>query len=75
MQAELNKYFYNDITNIILDFHYKTQFYQVVKLLTDDAEFKEEVWRNDLKHTYPRSSNIKFPFPFWVMQEYYDKEE
>ena len=26
MQAELNKYFYNDISNIILDYYYKTIF-------------------------------------------------
>ena len=70
MQAELNKYFYNDITNIILDYHYKTQFYEVIKLLTDDAEFSDEVWRDDEKYTYPRSSNIKYPFPKWILQEY-----
>jgi hypothetical protein len=42
MQAELNKYFYNDITNIILGYHYKTQFYEVIKELT--KAIKEHGW-------------------------------
>lgn len=30
MQAELNKYFPNDISNIILDIHYRSMFYNVM---------------------------------------------
>jgi hypothetical protein len=45
MQAELNKYFYNDISNIISDYHYKTQFYEVMKELTDFI--KENTWLID----------------------------
>jgi hypothetical protein len=45
MQAELNKYFYNDISNIISDYHYKTQFYEVMKEMTDFI--KENTWLLD----------------------------
>ena len=30
MQAELNKYFPNDTSNIILDIHYRTMFYESI---------------------------------------------
>jgi hypothetical protein len=45
MQAELNKYFYNDITNIISDYHYKTKFYEVIKEMT--YFIKETTWLLD----------------------------
>ncbi len=43
MQAELNKYFYNDITNLILEYHYKTIFNNSIK------EMKKEI---DVDRTY-----------------------
>lgn len=38
MQAELNKYFYNDITNIILDYYYKSIFNNCLSFIKYIAE-------------------------------------
>jgi hypothetical protein len=38
MQAELNKYFYNDITNLILDYHYKTIFNNSIKKMKKEID-------------------------------------
>lgn len=47
MQAELNKYFYNDITNIILDYHYKTMFNESVKVIIDFIKVNTSILDSD----------------------------
>ena len=57
MQSELNKYFYNDITNIILDYYYKSIFNNCLSfikyiaenettLLDDDSDDEDSDYQN-----------------------------
>jgi hypothetical protein len=58
MQAELNKYFYNDITNIILGYHYKTQFYEVIKELAKNI--KNHGWLIEREEDYEDEDGEEF---------------
>lgn len=55
MQAELNKYFYNDITNIILDYYYKTMFYNNIIEIKKVAGRRGTMLPYSDKHTVPVS--------------------
>lgn len=57
MQAELNKYFYDDITNIILDYHYKTMFNESIKAITDFIKGNTNILDSDESNDESDESN------------------
>jgi hypothetical protein len=67
-----------DITGVILDMLDPYNVRANLEECVHDIEYisyprLHGVWRDDMQYTYPRSSNIKYNFPGWVIEEY-DRE-
>ena len=64
MQSELNKYFYNDITNIILDYHYhyKSLFNDCISLIKHIAENETVLLDDDSEDEEPDYQNAEIGY-------------
>jgi len=70
MQAELNKYFYNDITNIILDYHYKTMFNESVKVIIDFIKVNTSILDSDDEDDEDNDNYEIYLFRLYWFQSY-----
>ena len=64
-----------DVAGVILDFMDPCDVRENLEECVHDIEYisyprLRNVWRDDLRYTYPRSSNVKHNFPAWVINEY-----
>ena len=58
MKAELNKYFYNDITNIIMDYYYEDYKTMFNGIMYDICEMMDEFSRPFLRNL-PEGTNVE----------------